>query len=73
MIKVAPPEFIQRMQPALELGLGADHVAGAQQANTTHRVINLVSQQCKEADQYWIREDRPMYAAQIYRDENAIR
>lgn len=69
MMEVAPPAFLEQMQPAFEWGLGADYFAGAQHANSKQRAIDLVTQKCREVDKYCTVEDRSMYAARIYRDE----
>ena len=60
MMKVAPPAFLEQMQPAFELGLGADYFAGVQQADSKQRAINLVTQKCKESDNYCTVEDQSM-------------
>ena len=69
MIEVASPAFLEQMQPAFELGLGADYFAGTQHVDSKQRAIDLVTQKCNEVDKYCTVEDRSMYAARIYRDE----
>jgi hypothetical protein len=69
MMDVAPPAFLEQMQPALELGLGADYFAGALQSDRAQRVTELINIKCRNVDMGCDIGDRSTFAARIYRDE----
>ena len=70
MMEVAPPAFLEQMQPAFELGLGADYFAGALQSDTAQRTTDLIDSKCRNVDMGCNMGDRSMFAARIYRDES---
>ena len=70
MMEVAPPAFFEQMQPAFELGLGADYFAGALQSDTAQRTTDLIDSKCRNVDMGCNMGDRSMFAARIYRDES---
>jgi hypothetical protein len=70
MMEVAPPALLEQMQPAFELGLGADYFAGALQSDTAQRTTNLIDSKCRNVDMGCNMGDRSMFAARIYRDES---
>lgn len=70
MMEVAPPALLEQMQPAFELGLGADYFAGALQSDRAQRVTELINSKCRNVDMGCNMGDRSMFAARIYRDES---
>jgi hypothetical protein len=70
MMEVAPPALLEQMQPAFELGLGADYFAGALQSDTAQRVTDLINVKCRNVDLGCNMDDRSMFAARIYRDQS---
>jgi len=72
MMAVAPPALLEQMQPAFELGLGADYFAGALQSDRAQRVTELINSKCRNVDMGCNMGDRSMFAARIYRDEKCF-
>lgn len=70
MMEVSPPALLEQMQPAFELGLGADYFAGALQSDRAQRVTELINVKCRNVEPGCNMDDRSMFAVRIYRDQS---